>query len=188
LFFVVELVSGQSTPENKKVYYVPYKIENGDTVLMVYLDEVSIMKHRKFKSKYAEKRYWKLVRNLKKVYPYAKLAKVKLKEMNEKYLTLDKKKDRKNYAKQVEKDIRDQFEDDLKNLTITQGRLLIKLIDRETGNTSYELVKEFRGNLSAIFWQTLARLFGSNLKAHYDAQGDDRLIEDILLAIDAGYL
>lgn len=188
LFIATWSVYGQTEPANKNVYYVPYKIENGDTILMAYINEVSIMKHRHFKRKIDERRYWKLVRNLKKVYPYAKLAKVKLKEMNNQFVSLKSKRDKKEYTKKVEKDIRSQFEDDLKKLTITQGRLLIKLIDRETGNTSYELVKEFRGNFSAIFWQTLARLFGSNLKAHYDAQGEDRLIEDILLAIDAGYL
>ena len=89
--------------------------------------------------------------------------------------------------KQVEKELLDEYEDDLKKLTITQGRILIKLVDRETGATSYELVKELRGSFSAFFWQAFARIFGSTLKAEYDPYGEDRLIEEIVLLIDNGY-
>jgi len=92
------------------------------------------------------------------------------------------------YLKQVEKDILAQYEEELKNLTITQGRILIKLIDRETRNTSYEVVKELRGSFQAAFWQTVARLFGSNLKVQYDPQGEDRMIEEIMGMIEKGVL
>ena len=178
--------SGQYFDGNS--HYVMFRVVEGDTILLAFLDDVNIPAKRRFKNKFDERRYWKLVYNLKKVYPYAKLARVKLQEMNAHFLTLKTERQKKAYTKQMEKEIRDQFEGELKKLTITQGRLLIKLIDRETGNTSYELVKELRGTFSAVFWQTLARLFGSNLKTQYDATGEDRLIEDILLAIDAGYL
>ena len=73
-------------------------------------------------------------------------------------------------------------------MTITQGRLLIKLIDRETQNTSYALIKDYRGKLSAAFWQGIARIFGTNLKEEYDPNGDDALIESIVQEIDAGRL
>ena len=75
--------------------------------------------------------------------------------------------------KQVEDELLRDYKDDLKKLTITQGRILIKLVYRETGDTSYELVEELRGKFSAFFWQALARLFGSNLKSEYDPQGED---------------
>ncbi|MFK5968672.1 MAG: DUF4294 domain-containing protein, partial [Candidatus Marithrix sp.] len=87
-----------------------------------------------------------------------------------------------------EKELKKEFEDELKNLTMTQGKLLIKLVDRETGKTTYELVKQLRGSLSAFFWQSLAKLFGSNLKTEYDAAGEDKLIEDILIRIDNGQI
>lgn len=167
---------------------IPYQVENGDTVIVNTIPDIYVYPQPVFQSKKEEKKYWRLIYNLKKVYPYAKLAKVKLQEMNDHYITLKTERERKAYTKQVEKEIRSQFEDDLKDLTITQGRLLIKLIDRETGHTSYELVKEFRGNFSAIFWQTLAKIFGSSLKTKYDATGEDLPIENILKAIDAGYL
>lgn len=167
---------------------IPYVVENGDTLISITLPQIIVNPRPVFENKKDERKYLILVHNLKKVYPYAKIARSKLEEMNEHFLILKTEKEKKEYTKQVEKAIRAQFENDLKDLTITQGRLLIKLIDRETGHSSYELVKEFRGNFSAIFWQTLARLFGSNLKVKYDGQGEDLPIENILKAIDSGYL
>jgi hypothetical protein len=82
----------------------------------------------------------------------------------------------------------DEFEDEVKHLTITQGRILMKLIDRETGDTTYYLLKDLKGNLSAVFWQAVARVFGSNLKTTYDPDGEDKLIEQIVLMIEAGQL
>ena len=178
----------QTNPDSISGTKTPFQIENGDTVLIVTLPEINVYPQPVFESKREEKKYWRLIYNLKKVYPYAKIAKAKLNEMNNHFLTLKTDREKKAYTKQVEKEIRAQFEDDLKDLTITQGRLLIKLIDRETGHSSYELVKEFRGNFSAIFWQALARIFGSSLKTKYDATGEDLPIENILVAIDAGYL
>jgi hypothetical protein len=128
------------------------------------------------------------VRDLKITYPYAVLARQKLEELNAYYVTLNTERERKAYAKLVEEELKAEFEEDLKKLTITQGRLLIKLIDRETGSTSYELVKELRGSFSAFFWQAVARIFGSNLKTQYDPLGEDKLIEEILILIQHGYL
>lgn len=173
---------------------VPTIIENGDTIILSYLNDIDIYADTSnkpkpvFETKREERKFNRLVYNLKKVYPYAKLAKYKLNIMNQHFLTLKTEKERKEFSKLSEKELRTQFEEELKNLTINQGRLLIKLIDRETGQTSYELVKELRGTFSAVFWQTMARLFGSNLKTKYDASGEDQVIEDILLAIDAGLI
>lgn len=82
----------------------------------------------------------------------------------------------------------DDFGTELKKLTITQGRILLKLIDRETGDTSYELLKELRGSISAVFWQTIARIFGSDLKSQYDPKGDDFLIERVVKLIETGQI
>ncbi len=125
---------------------------------------------------------------MKRVYPYAVLARKKLEEINAHLATLKNEKQKKEYIDQVEKEIRDQFEEDLKSMTITQGKILIKLIDRETGNTSYALVKEFKGSFSAFFWQSLARLFGSNLKMHYEPLGEDSVIEDIVVKMQKGLM
>ena len=86
------------------------------------------------------------------------------------------------------KKLQSEFEGELKKLTIKQGIILVKLIDRETGNTSYELVKQLRGSFSAFLWQSLARLFGSNLKLEYDPYGEDKLIEEIVVMIEQGVI
>jgi hypothetical protein len=190
LFIILFEVSsfGQAKNDSLNKIRVPAIIENGDTLILGYLDDINIYSKPVFQSRGDERRYWRLVYNLKKVYPYAKLAGIKLKEMNEHFLTLKNEKEKKDYTKQVEDDIRRQFEADLKDLNTTQGLLLIKLIDRETGKTSYSLVKELRGGLSAVFWQTLARIFGYNLKTKYDPLGDDKLIEQLVVAIDQGLI
>lgn len=89
--------------------------------------------------------------------------------------------------KNAEKQLQNEFSDDLKNLTITQGRILIKLIDRETGKTTYNIVKEMRGSFSAFMWQSLASLFNSSLKYDYDPKGEDKAIEQAIKLIENGY-
>lgn len=187
LFVFFTYIGLAQNTDSSNVIYMPAQVINGDTIIVATLNEIFIGKPRpQFEHKWEEKKYWKLVYNLKKVYPYAKLAKLKLDEMNSHFLTLKSEREKKQYTKKVEEEIKAQFEDQLKSLTITQGKLLIKLIYRETGNTSYDLVKELRGGISAMFWQTLARLFGSNLKTKYDPQGEDRLMEDIMIEIENG--
>lgn len=166
---------------------VAYKIEKGDTVYYVRLREVVVRAPRKFKGKAEERQYWKLVYNVKKVYPYAKLAGKKLHDLNEQYLELDLEKDRKAYSKQVEESLKAEFESELRKLTVSQGRILLRLVDRETGNTTFEILKDFRGSLPAVFWQTIAKIFGSNLKTRYDpSSGEDKTIEQIITQIEEG--
>ncbi|MDR3093453.1 MAG: DUF4294 domain-containing protein, partial [Bacteroidales bacterium] len=137
------------------------KVEkNGDTVYFASIQEVQIATKRVFKSKADERAFWRLVHNVKKAYPYAKLAGVKLQELNEQYVEIESKKKRKEYAQKVEDELKAEFEGELRKLTISQGRILLRLVDRETGSTTYEIVKDFRGGISAVFWQTIAKLFG----------------------------
>jgi len=194
LFFSAFLLVGlfacvySQSNTNGHFYVLPGKVINGDTVFISTIREIYIFPRQSFSNRRQERRYWKLVRDLKIVYPYAKMARIELEELNRQFLSMSSAREQKTYAKQVEKRLRAEYEDQLKALTITQGRLLIKLIDRETGNTSFRLVKELRGSFQAAFWQTVARLFGSSLKVTYDANGNDREIEDILHKIDMGYL
>jgi hypothetical protein len=163
-------------------------IIDGDTILLTSIDEVIVFPEPKFKSKREWRRFHRLVRHVKKVYPYAKMAGEKYDTVAAHLLTLDTEKEKKAYIKQVEKEIHEEFEDDLKKLTITQGRILLKLIDREVGETSYELLKEFKGTFSAFFWQTLARIFGHNLKSEFDPEGEDILLNEIVILIERGQL
>lgn len=178
----------QEMPGLDDVKVLKAVVIDGDTVLLANIDEVYVFGENKFKNRWEAWKYRRLVKNVKKAYPYAKLAGDILKDVNDHLLTLKTEKERKDYIKQVEDELFTEYEDELKKLTITQGRILIKLIDRETGDTSYNLVKELRGSFSAFFWQAIARVFGSNLKDEFDADGADKMIEEIVILIEAGYL
>ena len=163
-------------------------IINSDTIPLVYLPTIIITDNKPFKSKKETAAYKKLKRDVKKVYPYAKLAGDKLIKYEKELTDLNKERDKRKLMKKVETELKDEYGDELKKLTITQGKILLKLIDRETGNTSYELVKELRGSFSAVFWQTMARVVGSSLKVNYDPKGKDKDIEEIVLLIESGKL
>ena len=163
-------------------------IEGEDTVLVMELPEVRIYERQDFEYLYLKRRYRRLIRNVKKAYPYAKIAGAKLKELDEQLAGLEDKKEQKAYIESAEEAIMDEFEKEVKRLTVSQGIILVKLIDRETGRTSYQVIKDLKGGLTAFFWQGIARLFGNNLKAEYDPGNKDRVIEDIVLGIDAGFI
>jgi len=160
----------------------------GDTLPHIVIEEVVVYPRPRFNNRRQMKRYSRLIINIKKVYPYAIIARQKLTEMDVHMATLTSEREKRLYVKKMEDELFKGYEDDLKKLTITQGRLLIKLIDRETGETTYTWVKELKGSIPAFFWQTIARIFGSNLKSEFDAPGEDRLIDDIIRMIDAGML
>jgi hypothetical protein len=111
-----------------------------------------------------------------------------MEEVSNHLATLQTEKEQEEYLKQVEKELLDNYTEPLKKLTVTQGKILIKLVYRETGETSYKIVEFYRGKFRAFFWQALARLFGSNLKLDYDPLGEDRLIEEIVVQIENGQL
>jgi hypothetical protein len=161
---------------------------DGVTLPEVEIKEVTVYAHPQFPRKSDFRKYERLVYNLKKAYPFALIVRNKLAKVNEDIGNIKSDKERKEYIKKVEKEVFAEYEGDIRDMTITQGRLLIKLIDRETQNTSYALIKDYRGKLAAAFWQGIARIFGTNLKEEYDPKGEDALIESIILEIDAGRL
>ena len=164
------------------------RIIDGDTVIISNIKEANIKPRTAFASNRDMRQYRQLVYNVKKAYPYAIIAGEMFRDVELTLASLETEKQRKEYIKQFEKDLRSRFEGELTKLTITQGRILIKLIDRETMHTSYDLVKELRGSIQAVFWQTIARLFGSNLKSSYDPYGEDSLIEEIIILIEYGMI
>ncbi|MFN8153293.1 MAG: DUF4294 domain-containing protein [Bacteroidia bacterium] len=180
------LVAQVQMPDGR--YRVIGNVVDGDTIPLENLAPVAIYAAISPEASANLKAYLKLKRDVLRAYPYAKLAAVQLKYINDSIARIPNEKQRNRFVKAEEKILKAQFEKDLKKLTVTQGRILIKLIDRETGSTSYALVKELRGSLQAFFWQGLARLFGSNLKSEYDAAGDDQLIESIVQQIERGEL
>lgn len=179
-------VRNDTLPEN---FYLLQEVDrNGVTMPEIQIREVTIHARpaRARRSEYRQ--YERLVLNIKKVYPYALIVRSKLSDVNEELKSIPNERDKKKYLRDVEKEVFSQYQDDIENMTISQGRLLIKLIDRETQNTSYILIKDYRGKFSAVFWQGIARIFGTNLKDEYDPYGEDALIEAIINEIDAGKL
>jgi Domain of unknown function (DUF4294) len=159
-----------------------------DSIFHIVLPEILIYPQRKDWSRKALHQYTILEMRVLKVYPIAKVAAMKLKEYNSVYVTFKSDRERKDYVKKIEKDLYSEFESEIRTMSIAQGRILIKLIDRETGQSSYEIIKEFKGGFSAFFWQGIARLFGHNLKSEYDAANEDKMIEYIVWQIDQGLL
>ena len=162
------------------------ELVNGDTVPIVDLNTIYVYTNYVFKSPHQFEQWTRTKFNVKKVYPYAILAAAKLKEYNKALEKIKDKDYKKIFLKVCERDLRNQFEDELKGLTISQGRVLMKLIDRETGETTYELVKQLRGGFQAVMWQTLARLFGNSMKVEYDPQVEDIMIERAVKLVEAG--
>lgn len=194
LFFAAKLNAQSDSARTDTVPGRSYLIQNVDRngVVMpeVAIKEVTVVgrpsKESSRKSDY--RKYERLIYNLKKVYPYALTVRQKMSQVNYEMEQLHSDRERKDYIKKFEKDIFKSYEGDIRNMTITQGKLLIKLIDRETQNTSYELIKEYRGGFTAAFWQGIARIFGTNLKEEYDPYGEDALMEIILTDIETGKL
>lgn len=190
LLLVFGLLSTNTQAQNTKTEDILLNaiIIDGDTLPYLELKEVVIQAPSDFISQKEAKKITKLIRDVKKAYPYAKLAGVKLKQLDELLATITDEKEKKKLLKQAEEDLVSQFEEDIKNMTFSQGVILLKLVDRETGTTSFEIVKEFRGTLRAFFWQSLGVIFGINLKTEYDPQGDDKNIEQIVQMIENGTL
>jgi hypothetical protein len=163
------------------------RIDGNDTIALAQLPTCYIIDKHKFKNSREEKRYWRLVRNVKKVLPYARLAGNKYKQLNQQLVNKTEG-EKKFLMKQVEREIKKDFSKDIKNMTYTQGTILLKLIDRETSITAYDLVKELRGSFSAMFWQSVSVMFDNSLKAEYDPVGDEQEIEGIITLVDKGLL
>ena len=179
-------LSAQEPPDNSVITRIV--VEGTDTLAIIDLPEVRVYESRDFEYLYLKRRYRRMIHNIKKAYPYARIAAVELKELDDYLATLESEEEQKAYINQAEKKIMDQFEKEVKRLTVTQGIILVKLIDRETGRTSYQVIKELKGGFTAFFWQGIARIFGNNLKTKYDPENQDKVMEDIILGIEAGFI
>jgi len=163
-----------------KVLVAPFTIVNGDTFFVADVPEVEVLA---FKDKNERTKYYILKRRVIKVYPYALAAKEKLVSIQNGLDSIPKRRHKKRYTKEVAKWVKEEYADKLKNLTMSEGKILVKLIYRETNITSYEIVKSYRGRFNAFFWQTMAKFWDNNLKTEYDPVNnrEDMLIEHILI-------
>ena len=164
--------------------------EYGDTCRLTYIRDVYVFPPLKSKNKKQEQFYWRTVRDVRKTLPYAKLAFATLCETYEYIQTIPDKKKREEHLKRLERDIFEQYKPVVKTMTKNQGKVLLKLINRETDQTSYSIVKAFLGSFRAGFWQTFGRFFGMNMKGGFNPKKDktDAMIERIALLIEQGAL
>ena len=170
--------------------YYHFVDEYGDTVRMTIIRDVVVYPPLKFKNKKQEEFYWRTVRDVRKTLPYAKLAFSTLCETYEYIQTIPDKKKREKHLKQLENDIFEQYKPVVKTMTKGQGKILLKLINRETDQSSYHIVKAFLGTFRAGFWQTFGRFFGMNMKAGFnpDKNDEDAIIDRIATLIEQGAL
>lgn len=164
--------------------------EDGDTVLVLVMNQITIFPPIKFKNKKEEQFYWRTVRDVKLTLPYAKLICATLTETYEYIETFPTQKEREKHLKQMEKDVFNQYKPALKKFSKNQARLLVKLIQRETNQSSYNILKAFLGSFRATFWQGFGKLFGVNLKGEYHPEKDrkDAIIERVCVAVEQGAL
>lgn len=162
----------------------------GDTVLVVVMHPVTVYPQMRFKNKKQEQFYWRTVRDVRKTLPYAKLICETLIETYEYIETLPTQKEREAHLKAMESAVFEQYKPVLKKFTKSQAQMLVKLIQRETNQSSYNILKAFLGSFRAGFWQTFGRLFGVNLKSEYRPEKDekDAIIERVCVAVEQGQL
>jgi len=173
------------TSVNDSLNLLEWIVVGDDTLPIVKLKPVSVVAFKDYVSEYQYKR---LKRNVTKVYPYAIQAAGIITEIEEITGDIEKKRKKKKYLKGLEKELRDSFESELKNLTISQGKILTKLLSRETGSTTHALLTKYKSGVSAALWNTLGKRFGYDIKKMYDPINDpeDKSIERIIQEIELG--
>lgn len=176
----------------RKVYRGKYHTVSaeGDTVLVLVFNEITVFPPLKFKNKKQEEFYWRTVRDVRKALPYARLITETLLETYEYIETLPTQQERERYLKQMEGSVFEQYKPALKKFTKSQAKMLVKLIRRQTDQSGYDILKAFLGSFRATFWQGFGRLFGVNLKGDYrpDKNSDDAIIERVTTLIEQGQL
>jgi hypothetical protein len=163
-------------------------VENGDTMAVVHLMNVYVYPEIPFKNKREEQKYTKLVRDVKRTLPYAKLVYDTLIETYEYMETLPDEKSRQEHLKRMEKELFKEYKPELKKFTFSQGKLLIKLIDRECNQSSYTILKAYLGSFRAGFWNIFAGMFGASLKSEYDPKGKDAMTERVVVLVENGLI
>lgn len=179
---------GMKAQDTFKKDIPPFVLDSGDTLKVMVIADIYVYPPPAFKNPGEEQKYQKMIRDVKKTLPYAKLIYTTLIETYEYIMTLPTEEEREAHLKRMEKELYDEYFPILKKLSLSQGKLLIKLIDRECNQTSYNLVKAFLGSFRAGFWNIFAGLFGASLKSEWDPDGKDAATERIVELVEMGLL
>lgn len=176
--------------EQLQGYLVGTEWYKGEWIPTTQLNEVPVFPPLKFTSQKTEKFYWKTVRDVKKVYPYVKFVGQEYKRIDAMCDTISDPKEKKRFLKEYEKQLLNEYKPIMKTFTLSQGKMMIKLIDRECDKNSYELIKQFRGGFVAWWWQVFAKMLGADLKDDYNLsqKEQDRIIERVITLYEAGVL
>ncbi len=187
---ILDLPVEQFQSARKQTWYWAGKnyVFQGDTIWTILMPEMPVYQPLVFKSRKQMQKYNRLVYNVKKVLPLAQQANAMIQETYKVMEMLPDKKAKQEHIKQVEKEIMKTYKPEMKKLTYAQGKLLIKLVDRECNQSGYEVVKAFMGPARATFYQVFAWTFKASLKKEYDPEGDDRLTERVVRQVEAGVL
>lgn len=190
LFFILFLFAplftlGQGSVVEKRKKATPDIAQNQKDTIKGYLleDVVITADNSEYLSNLASARYF-----IARVYPYARQAADLIESYDEKLATLEKEREKRKFIRQANKELREEFGDEIRDMSITRGRYLVKLIHRETGKTAYSIIKEYKNGVSALSWQTLGALGGANLKIEYDPEGEDWIVEQVMKEIEDGTL
>ena len=167
---------------------IPMLVQGNDTFYLAFLRDVYVYPPLKFNSKKQERFYWKTVRDVKKTLPYAKSITKDMAYADAELAKLTTDKERRQWWRKYERYLFKKYEKDFRGMYASQGRMLMKLMDRESDHTSYELIKQYRGKAAADFWQFIAKLFKNDLKEGYDGNDKDRIIERVITLVEAGQL
>ena len=179
--FVVPSVSAQR--RSRGFWHQEWTVDKGDTIPHIY-----ILPIRKYARKPDMRRYQRLIRQVKKCYPLAKQARIEMERMERQLLAVKDKKEQEKLAKQLQKQLIKQYTPVILKMTISEGKVLLKLIDRETEHTAFQIIKDFRGGFVAGFWQMFAKMFGNNLKLEYEPETNDKVLEQIVTYYEMGWL
>ncbi len=189
ILLVVGILLSHTVAAQGFTFYEVFVQENGDTLLLApSLPPAYCYPPLKFKNRRAEKFYWRTVRDVKVCLPYARIVSRTLNQADHDLSQLKTEKEREQYLENLEKEVKRKYEPVVREMTFSQGKMLIKLINRETHFTSYELLRVYRGKFSAMFWQGVARIFRANLKDEYNGSDKDRIIERVINLVEAGML
>ena len=167
--------------------YLRYIVENGDTVYVDDLPAARVYQRLPRQKGREWRQYYRLVHNFSKVYPYALVARHLVEEVDSTIVADNLKRgQRDRYINRMQKELFEVFEQPMRNLTVSQGALLMRLIDREVGKSSFNIIKDYKNGMAAGFWQGIAKLFGTDLKRPYDPDGEDRPTEELVQKWESG--
>lgn len=185
LLLLVAMVvpSAMAQRRSRGYWHIEWTIDGNDTIPLVH-----ILPIYKYSRRPDMRRYQRLVRHVKKCYPLAKQARIEMENMEQKLLRVSDPKEQEKLAKELQKELIKQYKPVILKMTISEGKVLLKLIDRETEYTAFQIIKDFRGGFVAGFWQMFAKMFGNNLKLEYDPKAKDRTLEQIVHYYEMGWL